>query len=147
MLIPNPFKWWRRLPQRTRVRIIAAIILIVVGAEAIVLAPGIVEIAILVDSMGVVFVVLAFLAYAKVSILYLRHTLTIDLPNAVRRSLGVMPSVISDLSDRLFRFSFYSLVAWRKIHRASLSGLAFVLCFLAAAQIWHQLVVLAATKS
>src|SRR5579883_2238484 len=98
MLIPNPFKWWRRLPQRTRVRIIAAIILIVVGAEAIVLAPGIVEIAILVDSMGVVFVVLAFLAYAKVSILYLRHTLTIDLPNAVRRSLGVMPSVISDLS-------------------------------------------------
>ena len=48
----NPLSWWRQLPQKTRVRIIVGICLALAGIEFWFIAPHIIEMSILVDTLG-----------------------------------------------------------------------------------------------
>lgn len=52
MKLPNPIRWWRNLPQKTRIGYIAGVLLALLGMEAIFLAPWAFEIAFLIDLFG-----------------------------------------------------------------------------------------------
>lgn len=52
MKLPNPIRWWRRLPRKTRIRLIAGVLLALLGTEAILLAPWAFEMAFLIDLFG-----------------------------------------------------------------------------------------------
>jgi hypothetical protein len=51
--------WWRGLPTKTRVKWIAGALLVLAGAEVVVMAPFIFELAVLIDAVGVMFVLAA----------------------------------------------------------------------------------------
>jgi hypothetical protein len=51
--------WWRGLPTKTRVKWISGTLVVLAGAEVAVMAPFIFELAVLVDAVGVMFVLAA----------------------------------------------------------------------------------------
>jgi len=69
--------WWRGLPQKTRVRLIASVLLIFAGTELFVLAPAIFDIALMIDVGGLVFVLAALRSSVSVSMLQLRMAMTV----------------------------------------------------------------------
>src|SRR5687768_550920 len=56
MKFPNPRAWWRKLPKKTRVQVIASVLLVFAGTEILVLAPYVFEIAAMIDLFGLAFV-------------------------------------------------------------------------------------------
>jgi hypothetical protein len=56
MRLPNPISWWHGLPRKMRVRIIAFAFLALAGTELLFLAPFIIEMAAMIDLMGLVFI-------------------------------------------------------------------------------------------
>ena len=63
--------WWRELPSQKRIRWIATIMLLLAGAEVLVVAPAILELAVLIDAFGVLFVVAAARTYLGTTLLHL----------------------------------------------------------------------------
>jgi len=74
--LPRPLQWWRRLPQKTRIRLIAGIFLILAGTEAVVLAPQIFEMAFLIDALGFTFVAGAALLSLQIYLAQIRQILS-----------------------------------------------------------------------
>lgn len=64
--------WWRRYPQKKRVKIIAAVLIIFAGSEAIILAPIMFDIALMIDIGGMAFVFAAIRSSVRVSMMQLR---------------------------------------------------------------------------
>lgn len=62
----------RGLPQKTRVQLIASVLLVFAGTEVLVLAPYIFDIAVMIDVGGLVVVVAALRSSVSVSIMQLR---------------------------------------------------------------------------
>lgn len=56
MKLPNLKTWWRGLPQNKRVKLIAAVLLLFAGTEVLVMAPFVLDLALLIDTVGVLFV-------------------------------------------------------------------------------------------
>jgi len=56
MQIPNLLNWWRSLPTKTRVRLIACVFLALAGTEVLFIAPHILELAAMIDALGFAFV-------------------------------------------------------------------------------------------
>jgi hypothetical protein len=67
--------WWRSLPQKTRVQLIASVLLVFAGTEVFVLAPYIFDIALMIDVGGLVVVIAAFRSSVSVSMMQLRALL------------------------------------------------------------------------
>ena len=65
MHIPNLLTWWRRLPRKTRVRLIACVFLELAGTEVVFVAPHILELAAMIDVLGFTFVPGAMLTSIK----------------------------------------------------------------------------------
>jgi hypothetical protein len=68
---------WRGLPQKTRVQLIASVLLVFTGTEVLVLAPYIFDIAVMIDLGGLVVVVTALRSSVSVSIMQLRALATV----------------------------------------------------------------------
>lgn len=68
--------WWRSLPQKKRVQLIASVLLVFAGTEVFVLAPYILDIAVMIDVGGLVVVIAAFRSSVSVSMMQLRALLS-----------------------------------------------------------------------
>jgi len=69
--------WWRRLPQKTRVWLIASVLLVFAGTEVLVLAPYILDIAIMIDVGGLVLVLAALRSSVSDTMMQLRAGLRV----------------------------------------------------------------------
>lgn len=64
--------WWRSYPQKKRVKIIASVLLIFAGSEALILAPVIFDIALMIDIGGLAFVLTVLRASVSASMIQIR---------------------------------------------------------------------------
>jgi hypothetical protein len=76
MILDKVSSWWRSLPQKTRVQVIASLLLVFAGTEIIVLAPYIFDIALMLDVGGLVFVLAALRSSVSGSMMQLRALMT-----------------------------------------------------------------------
>jgi hypothetical protein len=95
--------WWRGLPQKTRVKLMASVLLVFAGTEVLVLAPYIFDIALMIDVCGFVVVAAALRASVSVSMMQVR-----DLVMTVSRPLFL----ISRAADALADFGFTRFPKW-----------------------------------
>jgi hypothetical protein len=72
MILRQLSHWWQRLPQKTRVHLIATVLLVFAGTEVLVLAPAILDIAAMIDVFGMAMIVAAIRSSVSVSIAQLR---------------------------------------------------------------------------
>ena len=79
MLIDKLNSWWRRLPQKTRVQLIATVLLVLAGTEVLVLAPYVVDIAVMIDVGGLALVLAALRSSLGVSLVQLHTVLSVVL--------------------------------------------------------------------
>ena len=73
MKFPAPRAWWRKLPQKTRVHLIASVLLVFAGTEIFILAPYFYEIAVMIDVFGSAFVLAAAAASVRMTLLRIRE--------------------------------------------------------------------------
>src|SRR4051812_13135034 len=72
MKFPNIVGWWKRIPRTTCIRIIAAALLVFAGTEALLLAPQIFEMAVMIDAFGSTFLVATLFSSFQTPLLQLR---------------------------------------------------------------------------
>lgn len=72
MILKKLSTWWRSYPQKKRVKIIASVLLIFAGSEAIILAPVLFDIALMIDIGGMAFVLTAIRSSVSVSMMQAR---------------------------------------------------------------------------
>lgn len=58
--------WWTRLPRKTRIQLIASVLMLFTGTEIFVLAPYVFEIAVMIDVFGAVLIYSALATYFQV---------------------------------------------------------------------------------
>lgn len=99
---------WRGLPQKTRVQLIASVLLVFAGTEVLVLAPYIFDIAVMIDIGGLVVVVAALRSSVSVSILQLRAfgTVITKLLGSVLRAGQLVGDFGATFSPRWYRGYF-----------------------------------------
>jgi len=80
MKLSNPIQWWHRLPQTTRIRLIAGVLLVLFFTEAFVFAPWAFDVATLIDLLGVgffdAFLLAPFILYASQTVTFLKSLWT-----------------------------------------------------------------------
>jgi hypothetical protein len=94
---------WHSLPRKTRVKLIAAVLLVFAGTEVLTLAPYIFDIALMIDVCGFVFVIAACRASVSVSMMELR-----ELVITTARPLFW----ISEVGDKIAEFGFTRFPKW-----------------------------------
>jgi hypothetical protein len=72
MVLRKLSEWWHRLPQKTRVNLIATLLLVFAGTEVLVLAPAILDIAAMIDVFGMAMIVAAIRSSISVSLSQIR---------------------------------------------------------------------------
>ena len=75
MIVDKVSSWWRSVPQKTRVKLIVMMLLLFAGTEMIVLAPYILDIAVMIDVGGLIFVLAAIRASVSLSAMQLRESM------------------------------------------------------------------------
>ena len=114
----NPWLWWRSLPQKKRVRILVGICLALAGIEFWFLAPHIIEMSILVDSLGWAFV-LAAVRISFVMWAYQARDAWSTLREYLGKLFGLWSNIVEDLQswwiDSGFEKSFIVHQAFRSI--------------------------------
>jgi hypothetical protein len=116
--IPNLLQWWRDLPQKTRIRLIACIFLVLAGPEVVILAAPILEVAAMVDLLGLAFFATAILASVQVWYLQLRGMGNL-LRDWLKAGGGGLCSAVKEAKRRLKGpFLFYSIFLERYLRRA-----------------------------
>jgi hypothetical protein len=108
--------WWRSLSQKTRVQIIASVLLVFAGTEVFVLAPYIFDIAVLIDVGGLVVVIAAFRSSVTVSMMQVHALLSVALKPIV--AVSKIGEVLSDFGSNISpnwyrRYFFVDRVATR----------------------------------
>ncbi len=86
--------WWRRLPQKTRVHLIASALLVFAGTEIFVLAPYLFDIALIIDVGGLTLVLAALRSSMSASMMQLRALVT-----AIMKSFGAVMRAGERITD------------------------------------------------
>ena len=100
MVLEGIRTWWRRLPQKKRVQIIASLLLIFAGTETLFLAPYIFDIALMIDVGGLV-VVFSMLRSSLVDSLFQIRVLI----SVIAKPLLTVMKAIEVVTDFGFVFS------------------------------------------
>jgi hypothetical protein len=127
MILDKVRSWWRSLPQKTRVKLIASVLLVFAGTEVFVLAPYIIDIALMIDVGGLVLVLAALRSSVSVSMMDLRSLMTVITKPffAVLRACEMVEEFGSVLlAPRWFRHYFL----FDRIVTRGAAGLLMVVC-------------------
>ncbi|HEY8995010.1 MAG TPA: hypothetical protein VIM71_10135 [Lacunisphaera sp.] len=130
MKLNNLKSWWRSLPPKTRVKWIASMLLLFTGTEILVLAPAIIELAVLIDAFGLLFVVTAVRASLAASLMHLWTCRRMALQpfQTVFRAADVVADFGHKLPDAwLAGYVAFDVQAARMVRSAGLAVLCFAL--------------------
>jgi hypothetical protein len=94
MILQRLNRWWHRLPQKTRIQLIASVLLVFAGTEVLVLAPYVLDIAAMIDVFGLAMIAAAIKSSFSVSLLQLR-----ELAHTTARPLVAASRVADALAD------------------------------------------------
>ena len=97
--------WWSRVPQKTRVRLIASVLLVFAGSEVLVLAPFVVDLALTIDLFGMAMIVALIRSSLSVSVVQL-----VDAFSAVLRPLAATFRALDAVAD----FGVIILSRWER---------------------------------